>query len=74
MHPPLAQIGSKHISEDDYIQCGDILFKTCIRSTAEELQNEPTSAIIRYHLNKRLLQLKYILPKQNFHPCFMILT
>ena len=39
-------IGSKNINEDDYIQCGDTLFKTCIRAKAEEQRIEPTSAII----------------------------
>ena len=31
-------IGSAKINGDDYIQCGDTLFKTCIRSKAEKIE------------------------------------
>ena len=38
-------IGSNKINDDDHIQCGDTLFKTCIRSKDEEQRMEPTSRI-----------------------------
>ena len=39
-------IGSNKINDDDYIQCGDTLFKICIRSKDEEQRMEPTSKIM----------------------------
>ena len=38
-------IGSNKINDDDYIQCGDTLFKICIRSKDEEQIMEPMSKI-----------------------------
>ena len=39
-------IGSNKINDDDHVQCGDTLFKTCIRSKDDEQTMEPTSKII----------------------------
>ena len=54
-------IGSNKINDDDYNQCGDTSFKTCIRSKDEEQRLKPTSKIMPLSIEQAYTASAYLI-------------